>query len=154
MGLKAHLCIRKEAERKNRRQRNPNSLVRASGAPAPAPPRALTGEPSAHGWGEAYQIVNRRGSPQITLQITERGYCTQGYRAHYAMPGKSIWHLYFYFPGWGAICSVCMCVWWSVSAKGLRPQVTGVHVPALPATGMTGVCAYCAGEHQARQANE
>lgn len=35
-------------------------FVNVSGAPAPAPPRAVTRQPSVHGQGETYQIINTR----------------------------------------------------------------------------------------------
>lgn len=114
MWLKAHLCICKEAERKNRQQKNLNNPVRASGASCPASPRAVTGELSDHDQGETYQIVNGSGSPQIPLQVPAWSYFTQGYGAHYAR-GENLASPFLFSWVSGYPFCVCVCGGLSVS---------------------------------------
>lgn len=138
MWLKAHLCTCKEAERKNRQQKNLNNLVRASGASSQLLPGLSQ---------ESYQPVTRvrpmRLStavdlPKIPLQIPGWSYFTQGYEAHYVRRENLASPFLF---SWVSGYLFCVCVWW-LKCQQLG-TVTGVHVPALSATGVTEACAYC-----------
>lgn len=53
------MCVKKQRE-KTGDGWTPNNLIRVSGAPAPAPPRAVRRQPSDHGQSETYQIINKR----------------------------------------------------------------------------------------------
>ena len=68
-------------------------------APTPAPPRAVTGEPSARGPGVTPITVSQwERLLSITLQ-TEGRYCLQGSGTRYRMPKRSVWGLYKIYYG-------------------------------------------------------
>lgn len=76
--------------------------------------------------------------PRIPLQIPGWSYFTQGYEAHYVR-GENLASPFLF--SWVSSYLFCVCVWW-LKCQQLG-SVTGVHVPALSATGVTEACAYC-----------